>query len=129
MKSIILALAACGLLVASASADTTVCLNGRCLLRKPAAVVHTDGTQSVRIEGARSVTVTSAQEHADHLAATGTFGHCGRRGHGYEGIGFSPSSPDDACRRCCYWGQRRVREIGTSWCPHRRGWVAVVRYE
>lgn len=74
------------------------------------------------------VVVVSAQEHADHLARTNTFGHCGRRGGGYEGIGFSPVSADDAMRRCCYWGQRRVREIGTAWSPMRRGWVAVVRY-
>lgn len=72
---------------------------------------------------------TSAQAHADYLAATGSFGHCSRRGGGHEGIGFSPSSPDDACRRACYWGRLRVREIGTAWSPARRGWVAVVRYE
>lgn len=129
MKSFILALAVCTGLVASAVADTTVCLNGRCNLLRPAAVIHTDGTQSVRVEGCRSVTVVTAQEHADHLAATGTFCHCNRRGRGYEGIGFSTASPGDACKRACYWGQRRVREIGTSWCPLRRGWVAVVRYE
>ena len=73
--------------------------------------------------------IVSAQQHAETLAANGTFAHCGRRGSGYEGIGFSSSSPDDAVRRCCYWGQRRVREIGTAWCARRRGWVAVVRYE
>lgn len=103
-------------LVASvAVADTSVCINGRCGLRSPTVVVQ-------------NVTV-SAQEHADHLAATNTFVHCGRRGCGHEGIGFSTSSPDAACRRACYWGQRRVREIGTAWCPARRGWIAVVRYE
>lgn len=73
--------------------------------------------------------VVSAQEHAEQLAAAGTFGHCSRRGGGYEGIGLSPVSPDDAVRRCCYWGQRRVREIGTAWSPARRAWIAVVRYE
>lgn len=72
---------------------------------------------------------TSAQSHAEYLAANGLFGHCSRRGHGYEGIGMSPASPGDAVRRCCYWGQRRPREIGTAWCPMRRMWVAVVRYE
>lgn len=70
----------------------------------------------------------SAQSHAETLAATGSFGHCSRRGGGYEGIGMSPSSPEDACRRACYWGKRRVREIGTAWCPARRLWIAVVRY-
>lgn len=73
--------------------------------------------------------VISAQAHAEQLAATGSFGHCSRRGGGYEGIGLSPVSPGDACKRACYWGQRRVREIGTAWSPARRAWIAVVRYE
>lgn len=120
MRSLILALA---VLSAPAFADTTACRSGRCL------VVRTDGTQSVLVGGPRNVTIVTAQEHAETLAATGAFVHCNRRGHGFEGIGFSPVSPDDACRRCCFWGQRRVREIGTAFCPHRRGWVAVVRYE
>lgn len=75
------------------------------------------------------VTVVSAQQHAERLAASGMFTHCAYRGGGYEGIGFSPKSADDAVQRCCYWGQRRVREVGTAWCASRRGWVAVVRYE
>lgn len=73
--------------------------------------------------------VVSAQEHAEHLAATGTFAHCNRRGGGYEGIGRSSAGPDDACRRCCFWGQRRVREIGTAYSVRLRSWIAVVRYE
>ena len=97
-------------------ADTTVCMNGRCGVRQPRVVVQ-------------NVTVVSAQEHAEQLASTNTFSHCGRRGGGYEGLGFSTSSPDAAVRRSCFYGQRRVREIGTAWCPARRGWVAVVRYE
>lgn len=71
----------------------------------------------------------SAQAHAEHLAATGTFGHCAKRGGGYEGIGMSSASPDAAMRNCCYWGQRRVREIGTAWSAVRRAWIAVVRYD
>lgn len=73
--------------------------------------------------------IVSAQSHADHLAVTATFSHCSRRGRGYEGLGFSTVSPDDACRRACFWGQRRAIEIGTAWSPLRRGWVAVIRYE
>ena len=72
--------------------------------------------------------VISAQAHAESLASSGGFAHCGRRGGVYEGLGFSTRSPDDAIRRSCFWGQRKVREIGTAWCPQRRGWVAVVRY-
>ena len=104
MRFIVLSL--CLLSAAVASADTAVIVNGR-----------------------RSVAVVSAQDHADYLAATHTFVHCGRRGGGYEGLGFSTVSPRAAAERACYWGQRRVREIGTAWCPLRRGWVAVVRYE
>lgn len=114
---------------AAALADT-VCVGGRCGLRPNRVVVHSDAPSSVVVSTPRSVTVVSAQEHADHLAATNTFVHCGRRGGGYEGLGFSTSGgPDAACRNACYWGQRRVREIGTAWCPARRGWIAVVRYE
>lgn len=105
MRAIVLSLCF-AMTTAVASADTTVVVTGR-----------------------RHVGIVSAQEHAEHLAATGSFAHCGRRGGGYEGLGFSTVSPDAACRRACYWGQRRVREIGTAWCPLRRGWVAVVRYE
>lgn len=100
-----------GALTCVAATADTVCINGRCGLRSP------------------TVVIVGAQEHADQLAVTNTFSHCGRRGGGYEGIGFSTASPDAACRRACYWGQRRVREIGTAWCPARRGWIAVVRYE
>lgn len=70
----------------------------------------------------------SAQDHANVLASTGGFSHCRRRGGYYEGIGFSTVSPSAAVRRSCYWGVRKPREVGTAWCPQRRGWVAVVRY-
>jgi len=127
MRFALLALAA--LLCSAAYADT-VCINGRCsLLRPQRVVVHNDAPASVIVSTPRSVTVVSAQSHADHLASTNGFSHCNRRGGGYEGLGFSTSSPDHACRSACFWGTRRVREIGTAWCPARRGWIAVVRYE
>lgn len=127
MRFAFLALA---LLCSSAAADT-VCVNNRCgIIRPQRVVVHSDAPTSVVVSTPRSVTVVSAQAHADHLASTNTFVHCGRRGGGYEGLGFSTSGgPDAACRNACFWGQRRVREIGTAWCPARRGWIAVVRYE
>ena len=127
MRFALLALAA--LLCSAAHADT-VCINGRCsLLRPQRVVVHSDAPTSVVVSTPRSVTVVSAQSHADHLATTNGFAHCNRRGSGYEGLGFSTSSPQHACQSACFWGQRRVREIGTAWCPARRGWIAVVRYE
>lgn len=126
MRGILFALLA---VACSAAFADEVCIGGRCPVRR--VIVHQNVTvapQAVASDGTVSVLV-SAQEHADTLAATGTFVHCGRRGGGYEGLGFSTAGPDAACRRACYWGQRRVREIGTAWCPKRRGWVAVVRYE
>jgi|LakMenEpi03Aug12_release.lakeMendotaPanAssembly.Ray.scaffolds.fasta_scaffold378754_2 hypothetical protein len=127
MRLALLALAA--LLCSAAHADT-VCINGRCsLLRPQRVVVHSDAPTSVVVSTPRSVTVVSADAHAAHLASTNTFSHCNRRGGGYEGLGFSTTSPDHACRSACFWGTRRVREIGTAWCPARRGWIAVVRYE
>lgn len=114
---------------ASALADTSVCVGGRCGLRPNRVVVHSDAPSSVIVSTPRSMTVVSADAHAAHLAATNTFVHCNRRGGGYEGLGFSTTSPDHACRSACFWGQRRVREIGTAWCPARRGWIAVIRYE
>lgn len=70
----------------------------------------------------------SAQDHAQALACSGGFEHCRRHGGYYEGIGFSTVSPSAAVRRSCYWGVRKPREVGTAYCPQRKGWVAVVRY-
>jgi hypothetical protein len=76
-------------------------------------------------EAARPVVVVqTAQDAAIVMARRGVLVHsgCGC----YEGIGFSTTSPDDAIRRSCYWGQRRPKEIATARGP--RGWYAVVRY-
>lgn len=80
---------------------------------------------AVACEAARPVVVVqTAQDAAIVMARRGVLVHsgCGC----YEGIGFSTTSPDDAVRRCCYWGQRRPKEIATARGP--RGWYAVVRY-
>lgn len=73
----------------------------------------------------RRVTITTAQDAAVTLARRGTLVHtgCGQT----EGIGFSSVSADDAIKRCCFWGQRRPRDIGVA--RGTRGWFAVVRYE
>ena len=147
MRSIVLVLVM--LAGQAATADDVICVGGRCLLPRPrATTVVVQGRPSAVVEAApvavetspavtvvapqaRRVTVgtVSAEEHACRLASTGGFSHCSNYGGGAEGLGFSTSSPDDAVRRCCFWGQRRPREIATAWCPRRRGWVAVVRYE
>lgn len=111
-------------LACSTAAAQTICVEGRCLL-PTRVVIQPPAPASVVVSG--NVTV-SAQGWAEHLAATGSFCHCSRRGGGYEGLGVGPT-PDAACRNACYWGRRRVREIGTAWCPSRRAYVAVVRYE
>lgn len=69
---------------------------------------------------------STAQGVAEMQAARGVCSHFGGNS-GYEGVGFSTASADDAIRRCCYWGQRRPRDIGVARGP--RGWHACVRYE
>lgn len=80
---------------------------------------------AVACQAARPVVVVqTAQDAAIVMARRGVLVHsgCGCT----EGIGYSPVSPDDAIRRCCFWGQRRPKEIATARGP--RGWYAVVRY-
>lgn len=73
-----------------------------------------------------TITITTAQTEAEGMARTGILRHCGRAGGRAEGIGFSTVSADHAIRNCCYWGQRKPREIGVARGP--RGWYACVRY-
>lgn len=73
-----------------------------------------------------TITVTTAQDDANHMARTGVFAHRGRQGRCREGIGFSTRSADDAVRRCCFYGQLTPREIGVA--QGRRGFYAVIRY-
>lgn len=67
----------------------------------------------------------SAQGVAELQARAGSCRHFGGNS-GYEGVGFSSSSADDAIRHCCYWGQRKPRDIGVA--RGRNGWYACVRY-
>jgi hypothetical protein len=77
--------------------------------------------QTVIVRGPAAIT---AQDHATIIARRGSLVHsqCSQT----EGIGFSAVSPDDAIRRCCFWGKRKAREIGVA--RGSRGWYAVVRY-
>jgi hypothetical protein len=67
----------------------------------------------------------SAQGVAEMQARSGQCKHFGGNS-GYEGVGYSSSSSEAAIRNCCYWGQRKPRDIGVARGP--RGWFACVRY-
>lgn len=69
----------------------------------------------------------TAQGVAEKMAADGQCRHYGNPTGGYEGVGYSSSSPEAAKRNCCYWGTRPVRDIGIA--RGRRGWYACVRYQ
>lgn len=72
-----------------------------------------------------SYTNSTAQGVAEIQASRGSMGHCGGN-KGYEGVGFSSRSADDAIKRCCYWGQKTPIEIGVA--RGKNGWYACVRY-
>ncbi|MEQ1828762.1 MAG: hypothetical protein ABL921_22555 [Pirellula sp.] len=69
-----------------------------------------------------------AQQKASQQASSGQMRHVGgSMGTGrYEGVGFSSRSPDEAIRKCCYWGQRTPVGIGVS--RGQNGWFATVLY-
>ena len=68
--------------------------------------------------------IRSAQEDACEMARTGVLRH--RGGVGCEGVGFSSSSPEQAKANCCYWNQRRLKEVAVV--RGARGWFACARY-
>lgn len=68
---------------------------------------------------------STAQGVAEMQARCGQCKHFGGN-RGYEGVGYSTKSADAAIHNCCYWGQRKPREIGVAKGP--RGWFACVRY-
>jgi len=67
----------------------------------------------------------SAYESASISAQQGRMAHRGGS-YAYEGVGYSPVSPDAAMRNCCFYGQRQIVESavvrGTN------GWYACIRY-
>ena len=69
---------------------------------------------------------TTAQEDAETMARTGVMRHQGRC-RCIEGVGMA-STRDGAIRRCCYWGQRAVAEIGVCQSRLTGRWFACVRY-
>jgi hypothetical protein len=77
---------------------------------------------------ARRVLISSAQQDAEEMAATGRLRHCGRNGGRREGIGTG-ATPEAAERACCYFGRYRIVEKGVAYSPVRRMWFAVIRYE
>lgn len=73
-----------------------------------------------------SYTNSTAQGVAQIQANRGSMGHCGGN-TGYEGVGFSSRSADEAIRNCCYWGKKTPIDIGVA--RGRNGWYACVRYK
>lgn len=69
-----------------------------------------------------------AQRKAQQQAAEGRMRHVGGSlgSGGYEGVGFSTRSAEDAVRNCCYWGQRTPTAVAVSRGPN--GWYANVLY-
>ncbi len=69
-----------------------------------------------------------AQRKAQQQASEGRMRHVGGSlgSGGYEGVGFSTRSAEDAIRNCCYWGQRTPTAVGVSRGPN--GWYATVLY-
>lgn len=71
-----------------------------------------------------------AQSKAERQASMGSCCHVGGGfgGGRAEGVGFSTSSPEAAVRRCCFYGQRQLRESGVSYGYNRQlrawGWFA-----
>ena len=69
-----------------------------------------------------------AKQKAQQQASQGRMQHVGGSlgTGGYEGVGFSSRSADDAIRKCCYWGQRTPTGIGVA--RGANGWYATVLY-
>lgn len=69
-----------------------------------------------------------ARQKAQQQASEGRMRHVGGSlgSGGYEGVGFSTISADDAIRKCCYWGQRTPTGIGVA--RGANGWYATVLY-
>ena len=69
-----------------------------------------------------------ARAKAQQQASEGRMRHVGGSlgSGGYEGVGFSTRSADDAIRNCCYWGQRTPVGIGVA--RGANGWYATVLY-
>jgi len=67
----------------------------------------------------------SAYESASISAQQGRMAHRGGY-YAYEGVGFSPVSPDAAMRNCCFYGQRTIVESAVV--RGANGWFACIRY-
>jgi hypothetical protein len=106
-----------------------VCSGDSCAAAPRRSVVHQAAPRRLVVNQTNNITVVSgsAQADAEAMAATGRLRHQGNSRGCREGIGYSTSGPDDAVRRCCYYGRYRAREIGVA--RGARGWFACVRYE
>jgi hypothetical protein len=91
----------------------TVCRNGQCQ------VVRKTVTATAR------VATGTAQGVANLMARTGRLAHMGGNPHALEGIGMG-STPDQALRRCCYYGRMRIADQGVAQGANGR-WYACIR--
>lgn len=106
-----------------------VCVGDACRPSRSSVAPVRSAQRRVVVKQENHITVVngSAQSDAEVMAASGVLRHQGHNHGCREGIGFSTSSPDDAIRRCCFYGRYRTKEIGVA--RGRRGWYACVRYE
>jgi hypothetical protein len=68
---------------------------------------------------------SSAQGVAELQARCGQCKHFGGNTGMMEGVGFSTRSPEDAVRRCCFYGRIRISDQGVA--RGRNGWYACIR--
>jgi len=68
---------------------------------------------------------STAQGVAELQARCGQCKHFGGNTGMMEGVGFSTRSPEDAVRRCCFYGRIRILDQGVA--RGRNGWYACIR--
>lgn len=67
----------------------------------------------------------TAQGVAELCARHRSCRHFGGHGGLLEGVGFSTRSPDEAVRRCCFYGKIRIVDRGVA--RGANGWYACIR--
>lgn len=71
--------------------------------------------------------LATAADAALYMASIGRMGHYGNPSGGYEGVGMSLRSADEAIRNCCFYGRRTIRDQGVAQGAN-GAWYACCRY-